>query len=84
MCLYIDDRVDSPEFRQRFQKEESDLVIPSGLKWHNAGTTEPAQGRELKNSRELADALTSKTEFTQFWTPGTILSKVVTTTLRLH
>ena len=35
-----------------------------GLKWQNSGTTEPTEGRLLKNS-ELENALIKKTEFTE-------------------
>ena len=39
--------------------------LESGLKWQNVGDIEPMTGRELKN-QELANALTNKTEFTEF------------------
>ena len=38
-------------------------IAPSGLKWRNAGTTRPTQGRELDN-HALSTALASKTELT--------------------
>jgi len=39
-------------------------LCTSGLKWKKTGATKPTQGRELSNS-SLAEALKSKTEFTQ-------------------
>jgi hypothetical protein len=39
-------------------------LTPSGLKWTNAGTAQPTQGRKIDNS-SLAKTLTSKTDFSQ-------------------